>query len=259
MPPKGLSTYLLHNRLHKKRFDTGLNELSTRAINVLRGYSIDTYDQFYDQLFIKNNIRGFHGLRNSGLMTQVELIHFTRGVFDPEGRFSDFVYSFEKDLSNLSPRARGVLRQAGISIFETYFYKMVLNPQKKDFQSSLRAGPETVEELEVFHQKFCTLIGEETMKTKNKFNNTSTGNRFSEKTVRKAQTAFKTGYKSLSKETKKILTDKDASSLDGFYEEYISEYSQLSLLLTQMGPENLIEVLKLRTLCDSILKESKDR
>ena len=259
MPTKGLSTYLLHNRLHKKRFETELNELTVRARNVLKAYDIDSYDKFYDQLFIKNNIRGFHGLRNSGLMTQVELIHFTRRVFDPEGRFSDFVYSFEKDLSNLSPRARGVLRQAGISIFETYFYKMVLNPQKKDFQSSLRAGPETVEELEAFHQKFCVLIDLNKNKPKDKFINTSVGNSLSEKAVRKAHTAFKTGYKSLSKETKKILTDKEASSLDGFYEEYISEYSQLSLLLTQMGPESLIEVLKLRTMCDSILKESKDR
>jgi hypothetical protein len=259
MPPKGLSTYLLHNRLHKKRFDTGLNELSTRAINVLRGHNIDTYDQFYDQLFIKNNIKDFHGLRNVGLMTQVELIQFTRSVFDPEGRFSEFVHSFENSLSDLSSKARSALRQSGISRFETYFYQMVLNPQKQDFLTSLRAGPETVEELRAFHQKFCVLIDLKKNKTKDKFINTSVANAFSVKAVRKAQTAFKTGYKSLSKETKKILSDRDAKSLEGFYDEYISEYSHLSLILTQMGPDSLIEVLKLRSMCDNILKESKDR
>ena len=259
MPSKGRSTYQLHNRLHKKRFDKGLNELSARATNALMGYGIDSYDQFYDQLLVHNNVKDFHGLRNVGRMTQIELIRFTRSVFDPEGQFSDIVYSFEKNLSDLSPRARGSLRLVGISLFETYFYQMILKPRKKDFFKSIRIGPETINELDAFHQKFCELIDVKTMKTKNKFNNTSTGNRISDKAVRKAQTAFITGYKNLSRETKKILSSRDANSLDGFYDEFISEYSQLSLLLTQMGPENLIEVLKLRTMFENILKESKDR
>jgi hypothetical protein len=56
---------------------------------------------------------------------------------------------------------------------------MVLNPQKKDFLTSLRAGPETVEELRAFHQKFCVLIDLKKNKTKDKFINTSVANAFS--------------------------------------------------------------------------------
>lgn len=255
MSNKGLSTYLLYKRIHKKRYDTGFKKLSARASNVLRGHDIDSYDQFYDQFLIKNNLYDFQGLRNVGLLTQVELIHFARNVFDPEGRFSEYVHSFEKNLSDLSPRARGVLRQSGISLFETYFFQTIIKHPKKDFSRSLRSGPETLIELDTFHQKFCELIGVKSMKIKNGSINTSIGNNVSNKAVRKANSAFKTGYKGLSKKTKKILSDMEANSLDGFYDEFISEYSQLSLILTQMEPDSLIEVLTLRTTCDNILKE----
>lgn len=258
MPSKAVSTYLLYNRLHNKRFDKELKQLSTRASNVLRTYDIDSYDQLYDQLFIKNNLQDFRGLRNVGLMTQYELINFTRRVIDPQGRFTEYVRSFNESLSGLSPRARGVLRQSSISLFETYFFQMIIKHQKKDFSRGTRSGPETVIELDKFHQKFCELIDVKSMKPKNRLKYPLIENNTQSKGFRKAQSAFNTGYKSLSRETKKVLSDMEANSMDGFYDEFISEYSQLSLLLTKMGPDNLMEVLKLRTICNNILKESKD-
>lgn len=256
MTSRKVLSYLIYNKQHRKRFITEFNGLSARAINVLKANGIDNYDQFYRDLFIYNSLHDFQGLRNVGFQTQDELLAFTRRIFDPKGIFSGYINAFDKSMSMLSARSRGILRQAGMSIFETYLFQKTISPDKKDLSKIARCRHETILELDQFDNKFCLLIGlKPTIDSDRIYYKTLEINQNTEG-FRKAQSAFMAGVNDLSNETRTMLSKLNANSLQEFYNEFMADHSLLSLILNKVGPESLKEIIDLRIKCDRLLKKS---
>lgn len=236
------------------KFLTEADKLSSRAKDVLINYNINTYDSFYYHLFIAHDLYDFRYTRNAGVKTQRELINLMRTILNPKGKYDKEIEKFDNELSGLNSRARGVLKSKCISFFETFYYKYVIKKEKIDFKKESNAGLNTQPELNKFVNTLCHYLGVELPDSKPLIYFNPKNPKIPFVPDRKIKKGFLDGFNNLSTETRNKLSRMGADSLDGFYLEIISENSQFNTVLNKIGEQNLLEILRFRTVLNDTIK-----
>ena len=242
--------FLINDR---EKFLVEVDKLSTRAKNLLKNEDIDSYDSFYYRLLIKNSLTDFRHHRNSGSITQNELINLVRAIFNSDGRYNEEIEIFDAALYKLSPKARRILEYLGLTLFETFYYKYAILKEAVDFKKTHNTGPKTQPELNAFVESVCDSIGIEMPYQIPKVLFNPKNSRIPFIPHRLTKKKFFDGFNNLSPDSRIKLSKWGADSLDGFYLEIISEKSQFNMFLNNIGEQNLLEILKLKTeIADSI-------
>lgn len=244
--------FLINDR---RKFLVEVNKLSTRAKNLLKDENIDSYDSFYYRLLIQNNLTDFRYYRNSGSITKKELINMVRTIFNSDGRYNKEIEIFDAAIDKLSSKARSILDYLGLTLFETFYYQYAIKKEALDFDNISNTGPKTRPELKAFAESVCDSLGIEIpyQIPKVLFNPKDPRIPFIPDRITKKK--FLDGFNNLSADSRIKLSKWGADSLYGFYLEIISEKSQFNIFLNNIGEQNLLEILKLKTeIADSIHK-----
>jgi hypothetical protein len=250
--------FLAFNKKDRIRFLQEFEKLSTKAKSALKYEGMDTWDGFYYHFLIIHNIGNFRHLRGVGNLTQLELIDFTRIMLNPDGQYSKELEKFEFDLTFLSPNAISALGYAGINLFETFYYRLIIEKEYIDFKSVRNCGELTRPEVEGFVESFCSFLGARMPTRENTlyFNPNNPKIPFVADTRLKNE--FRTEFEFLSKTTKSKLIKIEADNIDGFYTAFISPKSPFNSILNEFGEQTLIELLRFRTSIKEYIKDKKD-
>ena len=252
---KGKKTYLKFLQSDRKKFLVEIEKLSERAKNILENYDIETWDSFYYHLFINHDTGDFMIFRNCGVNTVKELITLMRNILNPNGRYNEELKKFESDFSQLISGARCVFRHLGISLFETFYYKFVIEKEVIDFKKARNCGSKTLPEVEAFVSYFCNYLGVKVpiRKPLIYFNPKNPNIPFV--TNRKTSKTFSLELNNLSKSTRDQLKKMGATSVESFYLMFVSKDSQFNFIMGEFGEHNLSEILRLRTVLKDSIKE----
>jgi hypothetical protein len=249
--------YLLFDELDRVKFIYEMKGLSVRARNVLDDLNINSWDSFYYRLFINNDIKNFGNFRNVGQLTENELVCFMRSILDPDGLFNTELKKFEDEFSQLNHKAKSVLRNFGLSYFETFYYKYVIERKIIDFRPGYYASEETIQEVEKFVESFCTYLGVKVPIYYPFINFNPKNLKIPTEIDDRINNAFKSNLKTLSKTTKSHLTRLNADTFQEFYMTFISPDSLFNRIFNEFGESNLIEILKLRSTLKNTIKQIK--
>ena len=150
--------YLTFLKKDRNRFLVEIEKLSTRAKTILKNSDMLSWDSFYYHLFVNHDVKDFRIWLNSGINTEQELISRMRNILNPDGRYTKEIEKFNYELNLLSPRAKSTLRRIGISLFETFYYRLVIDKEVMDFSTEPYCVPSIRPELENFVESFCSYL-----------------------------------------------------------------------------------------------------
>jgi hypothetical protein len=236
------------------KFLKEVDKLSSRAKDFLINYNIHTYDSFYYHLFIAHDLYDFQHTRNAGAKTQRELINLMRTILNADRKYDKEIEKFDNELMRLNSRARNVLKSKGISFFETFYYKYAIKKEEIDFKKESNAGLNTRPELYKFVNTLCNYLGVELSDSKPQIYFNPKNPKIPFVPDRNTKKIFLDGFNNLSTSTRNKLIKMGADSLDGFYLEIISENSQFNKVLNKIGEQNLLEILRFRTVLNDTIK-----
>lgn len=249
------SGYLKFRKKDRNVFLSEMNRLNTRGKKILQYSDMDTWDGFYYHLFIKRDVKDLIDLRNSGVKTRNELITLMRKILDPHGNYNKAIERFDAEYNKLDGRTKTILRSNGISMFETFFYSVIVKRKAIDFGYYPSSGNVYIAEAEEFVKSVCNFLGKSVPHPKNKiyFNPDNPGLPFVPKQGIKK--TFASEFACLSESTKSYLTNSGASNLEGFYTSYIAEDSPFNEVFNEIGESNLLEILKFRSMINGKIKK----
>jgi hypothetical protein len=245
---------------HKKdeiRFQEELAKLSARARGVLKNADMQTWDAFYYHFLIIHDAGEFDRLRNSGYQTKEELLTFARTMLNPDRQYTKELEKFEFNKSILSSPAKSALKYIGISLFETFYYRLVIEKEVIDFKNGPRCGEKTRPEVEEFVESFCSFLGVKFPRKENVIYFNPNNPQIPFILDKKLKNAFLSEFVSLSKNTKANLTKIGADNMDGFYTAFISPKSSFNVILNEFGESTLLELLRFRSILKDYIKSKK--
>lgn len=249
--------YLSFVKKDRRKFLVKIKNLSTRAKYILEDNDIQSWDSFYYHIFVNHDIKNFRVFRNSGIKTEKELINLMRNMLNPDGRYSKELEKFEYDFNQLSSRARIILKSIGISLFETFYYRYVVEKEIIDFSSGRYSSSITRPEIEQFVASFCSYLGVKvpTKKPIIYFDPNNPKIPFTpDKAIKKK---FSSEFNKLSKTTRSQLIKMKANSIQEFYLAFLSPDSQFNLIFKEIRESNLLEILRLRTILKDTINQIK--
>jgi hypothetical protein len=247
--------YLTFDKKDRDRFLIEYTKLSTRAKMVLRNQDMLSYDTFYSHLFINRDTRDFELIRNCGTKTTLELVTFMRTMFNSDGRYNKELSEFENGLLKLTPRAKGILKSYGISLFETFYYTYVIKKEVIEYKERRNCPLEVKVEVEKFVKSYCGYLG---VKVPGDINIAYFDPKNPEIPFipdRKTKKVFKTEFNNLSDTTRHKLSKMGADSFEGFYLGIIAKNSPFNKVLNKFGELTLIEILRFRSILTDTFNE----
>jgi len=249
------SGYLKFRKKDRAAFISEMNKLNTRGKSLLEYSDMDTWDGFYYHLFINRDINDLIDLRNSGTKTRNELITLMRKILDPHGKYDKLIVRFDTEYNKLNGRTKTILRRNGISMFETFYYRLIVRREVIKLGQDTRTGQVYLSEAEEFVRSFCSFLGKSVPKPQNTiyFNPDNPALPFVPKQGIKK--TFTSEFACLSESAKSYLTKTGAGNLDGFYISYIAEDSPFNKFFNKIGESNLIEILKFRSIINEKIKK----
>ena len=245
---------------HKKdeiRFQEELAKLSTRARGILKTADMQTWDAFYYHFLIIHDVGEFDQFRNSGYQTKEELLTLTRTILNPVGQYTRELEKFEFNKSILSSLAKSALKYIGISLFETFYYRLVIEKEVVDFKIGSRCGEKTRPEVEEFVESFCSFLGVKFPRKENVIYFNPNNPKIPFIVDNKLKKEFLSKFDNLSKTTKASLTKIGADNMDGFYTAFISPKSPFNVILNEFGESTLLELLRFRSILKDYIKSEK--
>jgi hypothetical protein len=245
---------------HKKdeiRFQEELTRLSTRARSILKTAEMLTWDAFYYHFLVIQDVGEFDILRNSGHQTKNELLTLTRTILNPDGQYTRELEKFEFEKSNLSSYAKSALRYFGISAFETFYYRLVIEKEVIDFKDGPWYGKRVRPEVEGFVEAFCSYLGVKVPRKENIIYFDPKNPRIPFIVDKKMKKVFQSKFDNLSKSTKLSLIKIGADNMDGFYTAFISPKSPFNVILNEFGESTLLELLRFRSILKDCIKSKK--
>lgn len=248
--------YLSFVKKDRKKFPTEFEKLSTRSKNVLMNNDLKSWDSFYYHLFIKHDVRNFQTFRNSGIKTEQEIITLMRNILDPDGLYNREIEKFKNELNKLSDSAIGILRSIGISLFETFYNRYVIEKEIINLHNVAYCQKKTLLEAEKFVEFFCSYLGVKVPKKKPIIYFDPNNPRIPFIANSKTKKVFSSGYNNLSTTTKAQLTKIDANSIQGFYLAFISHDSQFDQIFKEFGEANLLEIIRFRSILKDTIKKN---
>jgi hypothetical protein len=250
---------LIFLKKDRTRFLVESESLSTRAKNILTDGDMLSWDSFYYHLFINHDIKDFKSFRNSGVNTEKELIRLMRKILNHDGRYNQEIERFDYEFSLLNTHSRNVLKNIGISLFETFYYRLVIEKEIIDLSRYHPSSGLTRSESEKFIESFCSYLG---VKVPKKIPVTYFDPNYPSIPFipdRSMKKIFSSEINSLSNITRTQLAKIQATSIQGFYSTFISPDSEFCFLLKEFGESNLLEILRLRTLMQENIKDLQKR
>ena len=232
-----------------------MQKLSPRAKNLLERANMQTWDGFYYHLFVKQEVKDYIDLRGSGVKSQKELATFTRNFLDPQGKYDKLNDKFYYEYHRLNKYAKPILKLAGLSLFETFYYKIIIKREVIDLGQYGRNIIYT-SEAQSFIESMCSFLCSSETKQDYKiyFNPNNPNMSFTHKQGIKEE--YTSEFEALSKSTKDFLVRIRANDIDGFYTSFISSDSTFNKIFNDFGESNLLEILRFRsTLIENIKKQ----
>lgn len=249
--------FLAFNKKDRIRFQKKFTELSARAKGILETANMQTWDAFYYHFLVIHDVGEFDSLRNVGYHTKGELLNLTRTILNPNGQYTRELEKFELNKSYLSSYAKSALRHIGISLFETFYYRLVIEKEVIDFKSGHLCGEKTRPEVEEFVESFCSYLGVKLPRKENVIYFNPNNPKLPFIVDNKLKKAFLSEFVNLSKTTKASLTKIGADNMDGFYTAFISPKSPFNVILNEFGESTLIELLRFRSILKDNLKSKR--
>ncbi|MBW6479716.1 MAG: hypothetical protein K0B37_09830 [Bacteroidales bacterium] len=249
--------YLAFKKKDRIRFQEKFTELSSRAKGILINFDMQTWDAFYYHFLINHDVGEFDVLRNVGNKTKEELLTFARSMLNPDGQYTRELEKFEFAKSSLSSLARSALRHTGISLFETFYYRLVIEKEVIDFKHGPRCGEKTLPEVVEFVEYFCSYLGVKRPRKENVIYFNPDNPKIPFIADLKLKKAFLSEFVNLSKNTKANLTNIGADNMDGFYTAFISPKSPFNVILKEFGESTLMELLRFRSTMKDHIKSKK--
>lgn len=249
--------FLGYKKKDEIKFRNEFAKLNARARNILISFEMNTWNGFYYHFLITHDAKEFDGMTSSGSLTKNELISFTRSMFNPNGQYSGELQEFEYRKSKLSSTARSALRYIGISLFETFYYRLVIQKEIIDFKHSPRCSGKTGPEVEEFVESFCAFLGVILPRKKDVIYFNPTNPQIPFIIDKKIKNKFISEFSNLSKSTKENLSRIGAEDIEGFYKAFISPQSPFNVILKEFGESTLFELLRFRSVLESHIKTMK--
>jgi hypothetical protein len=249
--------YLTFDKKDRDRFLIEYTKLTTRAKTVLKYNEMVSYDAFYFHLFVNRDTHDFQLIRNCGPKTAQELTIFMRTIFNLGGKYDNEISKFENELIKLSLRAKAILKSHGISLFETFYYAYVIKKEIIDFKKERNCPMEFKLEIEKFVKSFCDYLGVKVPANINIVYFDPKNPKIPFIPDRKTKKVFKTEFNNLSANTRNKLSNMGADSFEGFYLGIISNDSPFNKVLNKIGEQNLIEILRFRSILTDTFKQIK--
>lgn len=167
---------------------------------------------------------------------------------------------FHTELAKLSARAKNILEDEGILLFDFFYGQYFIQQSKINFIKIRNCGEKTKNELDQFVNKICNskefelpvfkpVISIPQLLQKNpiiplKFDFQTT-------------LFFEREFNKLSARSKNVLSRIGSNSIDGFYNKVFFEDAQSILLIRNCGKESLSEILNFKTIFKELLEHSK--
>lgn len=249
--------YLSFIKKDRKKFLTEFKKLSTRSKNVLIYNDIQSWDSFYYHMFINHDIKNFQVYRNSGINTEKELITLMRNILNPDGRYNNEIEKFESELDKLSSHARSAIRNIGISLFETFYFRYVIEKEIIEINNVSYCPKIALLEIEKFVESFCSYLGVKVPKKKPIIYFDPNNPRIPFIPNSKIKKTFSSEFNNLNKTIKSQLTKMDANSIQGFYLAFISPDSQFNQIFQEVGESNLLEILRFRSILKDTIRKNR--
>jgi hypothetical protein len=250
--------YLTFFKKDRLKFLNEVGKQSTRLKNILRNYDMLSYDSFYYHVLINRDTHDFQVLRNCGPDTAKEMITLMRKILNPDGRYDDEIKEFDRELKILSSKAKGILSKLGISLFETFYYTYVIKKEIIDFRKEHGYSKEIHLEVEKFVESFCNYLGFKIPADLPVIHFNPKNPKIPFVPDRKAKKTFSNHFNNLNKRTREKLSDMRADSFEGFYIEIISKDSAFNHFINKIGEQNLLEILRFRSLLGTTFKQIKN-
>lgn len=242
---KNKPKYLAYRQEDEEKFQEEVANLSIRAKKVLEYYGLTDWQKFYKSFLVDRELGEFDRVSNSGELTKSELLAMARRILNINGYYTKELEKFESEKKLLNPRTRTLMKRSDISLFETFYYTIVIQKTFIDF-SIMRYR--FLPEIYCFIESYCTYLGVEAPKKKIvKRTPLSQNDSFIEK---KVILKFYKKYQYLSPSTREFLAKQQANSYYSFYNSYISQKSPLYDIFNELGESALIEVLRYRQMLE---------
>lgn len=249
--------YLSFLKKDRDKFVVEMGKLSTRAKGILEYSDMQTWDAFYYHLFVNHDVSDFKCLRNSGINTEQELISLMRNILNPDGRYSREIEKFDYEFNLLNSRAKSVLRNIGISLFETFYYRFIIEKEVIDFSKERFCGKTIRPEVEKFVESFCSYLGVKVPKKEHIIYFDPNNPKIPFIADYRIKKLFLSEFENLSKTTRSHLIKIGADNIHGFYTAFISANSPFNIILNEFGESDLLELLKFRTILEENILPSK--
>jgi len=248
--------YLSFLKKDRDKFIVEMEKLSTRAKGILEYSDMQSWDAFYYHLFVNHDVTDFRSFRNSGTHTEKELMNLMRNILNPDGRYNKEIERFDYEFNLLSSRAKGILKHIGISLFETFYYRIVIEKEVFDFMKEHYCSESIRTEIENFAESFCSYLGVRFPKKEHIIYFDPNNPRIPFIADYKIKKLFLSEFENLSKTTKSHLTEIGADTIHGFYTAFISANSPFNIILNEFGKSDLLELLKFRSILTDYIKSS---
>lgn len=249
--------FLAFNKNDETRFQAGYAELSIRARKALASSEIYTWSGLYYHFLIIHDIGEFDKLRFSGVLTQKELLTFARTILNPNGLFSAEMHEFDSRKSNLRPNAKATLLKIGISLFETFYYRLVIQREIIDIKSEYRCSGIIGTEVEEFVESFCLFLGIKRPRKEDVVYFNPKNPRIPFNTDRKLKNSFQTEFINLSRTTRANLSRIGADDMEGFYIAFMHPKSPFNLIFKEFEESTLLELLRFRSVLKDHIRTQK--
>jgi hypothetical protein len=246
--------YLSFLKKDRDKFLVEMGKLSTRAKGILEYSDMQSWDAFYYHLFVSHDVSDFRSFRNSGIYTEKELMTLMRNILNPDGRYSKEIEKFDYEFNLLSSRAKSVLKHISISLFETFYYRIVIEKEVFDFSKTHYCSESIRSEVEEFAESFCSYLGVRFPKKDHIIYFDPNNPKIPFIADYKFKKLFLSEFENLSKTTRSHLIKIGADTIHGFYTAFISANSPFNIILSEFGESDLLELLRFRTILKDNIK-----
>lgn len=172
---------------------------------------------------------------------------------------------FNSELTKLSARARNILADHGLLVFEYFFDQYFNNESRVNFKFCRNCGLKTTNELNQFISEICNerVVSIQILKPLNFRPQLLIKNPVAPlKADFKTKLHFESEYQSLSVRTKNILKSIDSNNIDGFYQNAYFNDNQFFLNIRNCGVDTVHEIQAFKStfkeILDKIHKSSID-
>ncbi len=156
-----------------------LDNLSTRAQNILRDVNIMNFNNFFDIVVVKGKDINFISLRNCGKKTELELNYFVRSIrslsdvflFGDKNNDDKLLLNnkvrnyFDQKFASLSIRTKNILSSNDADTVRNFYYKIISNDNQKYFRQFSNCGKKTETEILIFKKNISEYINKTASET----------------------------------------------------------------------------------------------